>query len=653
MASRVKGAIVEAYTRFRTAHVGAGDEAREKLTLLGQGRSDGEGRYRLDAPRTKSDRVFQVSAVAAAPGYGLGWAVLNPDAEEPAAEIRLLPEQTYRIRLVDVNGSPAKGVEVQVGSIGRRTAEGRFDGVATSGNPPDGMLTWPRPVTTDDQGRIALTGLGRGPGIAINLSIVDPRHALQSLQIDAARPGDQEVTLALQPATTIEGRVLAADTGLPVPNAVVSVGAGRGQSRGFRVSRVHADDRGRFTASSSPGEYFQLHAYAPEGQPYLIPQVEFNWTKGAVKKTVDIGAPPWRPDPRQGHRGRHEPPAGRLDRLLHRHRAPQQRDRHGLADQRGQQAGRLVRDRGRARQGAPARLRAERRLRRRRGRLPHARRRPARRLAVPGPRRHPLRGQGRRPAARDLGGAAPGATIRGRVEGPDGQTVTAASIITTLHAEPTRPAWMGNNQVKVSDGRFELHGLDPEKPARISVYDPEHEWGTTLEVSGKQSGEDLTIRLQPCGRAKMRFVGPDGRPIVKPPAIVEFVATPGPSLYSRRKPADQNALPADADFLANVDRKHHRDDPVADAEGRFTLVALIPGAIYRISDFSTVNEEGAPESARSSPSRPMRRWTWATSGSRSRRADRSRSLVESSAIALDFPTQRGTPWKPGRHYRDG
>ncbi len=150
---------------------------------------------------------------------------------------------------------------------------------------------------------------------------------------------------------------------------------------------------------------------------------------------------------------------------------------------------------------------------------------------------------------------------------------------------------MGNNQVKVTNGRFELHGLDPEKSTRISVLDPEHEWGATLDVSGKQAGEDLTIRLQPCGRAKMRFVGPDGRPLTRPAAIFEFVATPGPSSYSRRKPQEQAMLPADADFLGNVDRKHHWDDPVADAEGRFTLVSLVPGAIYRISDWSTANDE--------------------------------------------------------------
>ena len=45
--------------------------------------------------------------------------------------------------------------------------------------------------------------------------------------------------------------------------------------------------------------------------------------------------------------------------------------------------------------------------------------------------------------------------------------------------------------------------------------DADHEWGATVELSGKQAGEELTIRLQPCGQAKARFVGPDGKPVAK------------------------------------------------------------------------------------------------------------------------------------------
>ena len=120
-------------------------------------------------------------------------------------------------------------------------------------------------------------------------------------------------------------------------------------------------------------------------------------------------------------------------------------------------------------------------------------------------------------------------TIKGRVEGPDGQTVTDGFILTTLRIEAFNPFWRGDYQVPIRDGRFELHGLAPEASTRIHVLDPEHEWGASVEVSGKQAGEDLTIRLQPCGQAKARFVGPDGKPVAKHQPHFEIVATPGPS----------------------------------------------------------------------------------------------------------------------------
>src|SRR5262249_23923661 len=114
----VQGAAVDLVARRRSPRVGTSDEG-DDYGLLGQGRSDADGRFRLDAPRTASTRVFEVHAIAAAPGYGLGWAELNPDAEQPSAEIALQPEQVARARLVEVNGAPAKGVEVRVSGVWR------------------------------------------------------------------------------------------------------------------------------------------------------------------------------------------------------------------------------------------------------------------------------------------------------------------------------------------------------------------------------------------------------------------------------------------------------------------------------------------------------------------------------------------------------
>ena len=44
---------------------------------------------------------------------------------------------------------------------------------------------------------------------------------------------------------------------------------------------------------------------------------------------------------------------------------------------------------------------------------------------------------------------------------------------------------------------------------------------------------------------------------------------------------------SDSVLMRGVDFKHYGNDFATDAEGRVTLANLIPGTLYRISDFST------------------------------------------------------------------
>jgi hypothetical protein len=152
--------------------------------------------------------------------------------------------------------------------------------------------------------------------------------------------------------------------------------------------------------------------------------------------------------------------------------------------------------------------------------------------------------------------------------------------------------WLGHNFIHARDGRFELHGFDPEEATPVYFLDADHQWGAAVELSGKQAGEELTIRLQPCGQAKARFVGPGGKPIAKLGTFpyLELLMTPGPHQDTHDR-MEQAQLAADAAFMPNVDPKHYWGPrgPSSDAEGRICLPVLIPGAPYRISDSSTSN----------------------------------------------------------------
>jgi RNA polymerase sigma factor (sigma-70 family) len=585
----VKAATVDLVGKPHRPWVGASldDEA---FTLLGFGETDADGLFHLEAPRTSSTRFFDVIAIGSAPGFGLGWAELNPDAQQPGAEIRLRPEQRVRVKFVDVSGLPAAGVEVRVQNIGRETTSGTFDGVSLWPTPPEGLHAWPRTTTTDDQGKLVLTGVGED--LSVSLTVRSLRYARQDLRFETgshAAHKDQEKTIMLEPATIIEGRVLAADTGQPMPHAVIAVAVSRSQFGGMVTFRYRADDQGRFTANPFPGSYFRVSAFAPEGQPYLVPQVEFAWTKGAVSKVIDIKLP-------RGILVRGKVTEQTTDRPV-RSASVQYipaRNRDDLLG--GWQATVASKDDGTYQITVPPG----------KGHLLIFGPTPdfvlneigSKRLyqGQPGGQRYyahaiiPYEAKAGDQPHENSALLRPGVTIKGRVERPDGQAVNDASLITTLRIEATNPFWRGNYQIPIRDGRFEVHGLAPEGTTRVHILDAEHQWGASVELSGKQAGEDLTIRLQPCGRAKARFVGPDGKPVAKYRPHFEFVATPGPTLYSESK-KDSAEMAADAEMVANVDRKHYWNGPFTDAEGRITLPALIPGALYRIVDFSTVNDQ--------------------------------------------------------------
>ncbi len=186
-----------------------------------------------------------------------------------------------------------------------------------------------------------------------------------------------------------------------------------------------------------------------------------------------------------------------------------------------------------------------------------------------------------------------GSSVRGRVVGPQGQTVKEARILSRLHIEHYSPQWRGDFvKCQAIDGVFELNGLDPEKAVPVYFLDAVNQWGAAVELSGKQSGEETTIHLQPCGTAMARFVGPDGKPLasvdLRQLSIFEILVTPGPHAMTFDK-IEQSQLAADADSVAAIDRDHYADRHRTDATGRITFPVLIPGALYRISDYSTAN----------------------------------------------------------------
>ncbi len=319
--------------------------------------------------------------------------------------------------------------------------------------------------------------------------------------------------MVLQPATIIEGRVLTADTNQPISNAAINVSAGSKEVGGWYITHFLADDQGRFTVNPSPGAYFRISAFPAKDQPYLVPEYKLAWTKGSVKKVMDVKLP--RGVLIRGkviEQGIGRPVGGATVQYLAARNPDNVLDGwRGVVVSENDGSFQIVVSPGKGdlfvygpTSGYILESIGSRMIY---NGQPGGSRYYAHRIV-------PYDVKAADPPRELTVALRPGKTVKGRLIGPEGQPVEKSEIITTLFFQYIHLEWRGDLTIHARDGSFALHGLDPDKTARVSILDADHEWGTTVELSGKQAVEDMTIRLQPCGQAKARFVSLDGRPVV-------------------------------------------------------------------------------------------------------------------------------------------
>ena len=143
-----------------------------------------------------------------------------------------------------------------------------------------------RPGHDRQEGHFTVRGVGAG--LSLVLSVDDPRWANQGFVVKTNPiESSAEPSLTLKAARIMTGRVTYADSGMPVPNAVVSISAGESFDSSFSVSKHQADAQGSFRILSL-GNYFHVTAYAPPAEPYLVVTRELDWPKGSTEQTVDL-----------------------------------------------------------------------------------------------------------------------------------------------------------------------------------------------------------------------------------------------------------------------------------------------------------------------------------------------------------------------------
>jgi RNA polymerase sigma factor (sigma-70 family) len=573
-----------------------------------QGTCDRSGHFQIELPRTNSAQHVALLVTALAPGYGIGWAEMNADAERPAADINLRPEQIVRGRLFDLQGQPARGVALRVFSI--NPIEHQEVDVLTSIARPDfverpgqAMVAWPGPAISDDQGRFTLRGLG--PGLSCQVIAHESRYAIQPTVIETVAGADgpdrfgrrvihvepgaeaKPIAIVVQPARSIIGRVTYADTGRPVPRATV----GQGERR------TETDDDGRFRAvipGTSPTASL-LRVQAPDGSPYLIALKRVEWPSGAVEQTVDVALT--RGVVIRGkvvEEGTGRPIAGAA--LQYMGRSQRQSERAELQDT--------------VRTGPDGSCELV------------VRPEPGTLFVMGTTEDYVLQMIGEQMAREGRPGGFPwyahaiiacdlkpgtdtrdisvvlrrGATVKARVIGPDSKPIPTAEVWSRLVLEPSHQPWRqfrGRFHGAVHDGHYQLHGLAPDAKVPVFFFDSNNKLGATATFSVEAAKDGLiTVRLEPWGTATGRLVDPAGKPLARypDPYLISMFVTPrsdGHNLAAANK-AD---LEPERDYLLRIDPDRYAN-LVSDAEGRVTFPALIPGATYRINDMTTLTASG-------------------------------------------------------------
>ncbi len=569
---------------------------------IGHAGADGTGRFCIDALRTSAAAHHRVGAVAIAPGYGAGWTALDPDAEHPAADITLIPEQVIHGRLFDLRGQPARDVTVTVRALQRLDSRkpnvrDRVEGPVFTLDQAKDLPAWPRPAITDADGRFTLRGAGRG--IRVALGVDDMRFAPRTIPIDTDGATDSKpLTIALEPAKIITGLVTYGDTHKPVPHARLTVAARSERQGGSRVTDFQADAEGHYRANPEPRDRFYVSAYPPDGQPYLSATQSFAWPKGAIEHSVDLALP--RGILIRGHvteEGSGKPVAGAAVQYSVHSRPGTDRDNSSIpaatsAD--GSFALAVPPKPGHLAIRAPSDDYVSQEIG---NRLLFEGQPGGRRLyshafiacdPIPGNAGLELHVVVRR-----------GTVIQGRVIGPDGQPVHDAwlfsRVILRWSISPLR-SWTARECGHARGGRFALHGIDLDSAYPVYFLEPSRMLGATAQISGKSAGgPPVVVGLQPCGAAKARLVNADGKPIAMPlpPEFVTMIVTPGQ--LSKVVQSDSGQLLADEAWLSEVDPVNHANALVSDAEGRIEIPVLIPGATYRIIDRTTVRDPGGPQ----------------------------------------------------------
>ncbi|MGH7173873.1 MAG: sigma-70 family RNA polymerase sigma factor, partial [Gemmataceae bacterium] len=298
--------------------------SEEDVEFPQRAKTDVDGRFRFELPRSEISLEMKFPLIAVADGYGVDWAEL-PKADVPAElTLRLIKDQPIEGRIVSTEGKPLAGVRVHA-MAASKPLQGRLDeflagwkqdwrkAIQQHSSPPQAMLM-PRDeksfqAVTDKDGRFRVRGAGserivllrlRGAGVSQAMLWVITRPGFDAAPVnkvvrDGTPPEERRLgrpSLLYGPtieyvapaSRRIEGTVREAGTGKAVPAFVVHCNVGYDDG----VSAV-ADKEGRYKLEGLPKKnQYLMWAEPPANSSWLRAGARAEDKQGLQPITVDF-----------------------------------------------------------------------------------------------------------------------------------------------------------------------------------------------------------------------------------------------------------------------------------------------------------------------------------------------------------------------------
>jgi beta-lactamase regulating signal transducer with metallopeptidase domain len=562
----------------------------QRPSILARSQVEPSGRYTLTADFDVQEFISSFIVVSAR-GFGLQSHYLKKygeirDNRKPITDevtFRLAREALIRGRLLTPAGAPASGARITLVGFQYKdeSRQGMFVGrMATDEEIPP---YWPRPRTTDAEGRFTLEGVPQGA--YATLTFQHPDYAVDEITINTTgddtltpmlrafelTPAQPTFTHALEPARPVQGRVTDKATGKPLASILVEMIPMRQHGGNSFHARTDAD--GRYRVSGHQADTYITTVYPPGDSGYLVSgDRQHGWPAGAKVLEKDFALEKGRIV--RGHvfdADTRRPIAGAAIIYQPKPGNPHSRNRSVdrsnpvLTDADGRFAvtglpgeGDLLVETT----GGYIRTQFPQRKSGRWALFPHG----STSVSVP-----------------EKGEVAPveitvrkGVTFTARVVGPDGKPVTPfAALCPGLSGNAI---YRGHNTMNYPDDRFIFPGADPNRAYRVIFTSARHQLAAVVEIrADPKAPRPVEIRLQPAARVRGKVVNPSGTPMLEGQVYPIIVLDQKTENLSRSEVLSQEIY---SNLLESSAGQKYQDG--LGAHGEFTHDALVPGMPFYI-----------------------------------------------------------------------